>query len=177
MGRTYRPATGLALLAIACLAGLPCLSGCGPKLPATKPVTGTVLYQGKPVEGATVLFMRGSRNIAEGEMALGKTDANGRFELTTHFGSQTAGKGAVLGQYDVTISKRVPPPGISESKYQAMVEAANKIADAPAGVVPPNMRPPELVEMFPPQYSMVGKSKLKADVTAAGPNDFEFKLE
>jgi hypothetical protein len=176
MRRSYRPATGLALLAIACLAGLAYLSGCGPKGPATKPVTGTVLYRGKPIEDARVLFMRGSRNIAEGEMALGKTDTNGRFELTTHFGSQTGGKGAVVGQYEVTISKHVPPPGISESKYQAMVEAANKFGEA-GSTVPPNMRPPELVEMLPPQYSAVGKSKLKADVTAQGPNDFEFKLE
>jgi len=176
MGRRYPLATAFSLLGLACLVVLPCLSGCGPSLPATKPVTGTVLYHGKPVEGATVLFMRGSRNIAEGEMALGKTDANGRFELTTHFGSQTGGKGAVVGQYEVTISKKVPPPGISEAKYQAMVEAANRIAETGAGV-PPHLLPPELVEMFPPQYSMVGKTTLKREVTAAGPNDFEFKLE
>ena len=176
MGKRYPLATGLALLAFAWLVVLPCLSGCGPKLPPTKPVTGTVLYQGKPLEGATVLFMRGSRNIAEGEMALGKTDANGRFELTSDFGSETEAKGAVVGQYEVTISKKVPPPGISEAKYQAMVEAANRIAQTGSSV-PPNMQPPALVEMLPPQYSMVGKTKLKADVTAAGPNDFEFKLE
>lgn len=163
-------------LAIACLLGVPWLTGCGPKLPGTKPVTGTVLYGGKPVEGANVLFSRGSRNIAAGEVAMGKTDAQGRFTLATHFGSQADSKGAPEGQYEVTVSKRVPPKGISESDYRAMVEAANKIGETGA-MVPPNKQPPPMVEMFPEQYSITGKSKLTANVTAQGANDFQFNLE
>ena len=91
---------------------LTCL-GCGSKLPATKPVTGTVTYLGQPVEGATVMFGRDSRDIAKGELAIGKTDAQGRFALSTHFGSETDAKGVVAGDYAVTISKLVPPPGIA----------------------------------------------------------------
>ncbi len=163
-------------LAMTCLLGLPWLTGCGPKRAATKPVTGTVVYRGQPLDGANVLFSRGSRNIAEGEVAMGKTDAQGRFTLTTHFGSATDSKGAPEGKYEVTISKRVPPKGVSESQYRAMVEAANKIGESGAPV-PPDKQPPALVEMLPEHYSVVGKSKLSADITAGGKTDFEFKLE
>jgi len=163
-------------LAIACLLGMPWLTGCGSKFPATRPVTGIVLYHGKPVQGATVLFSRGSRNIAAGEVAMGKSNAEGRFTLTTHFGSESDAKGAPVGQYEVTVSKHIPPKGVSESQYQAMVDAANKLG-ATGVAVAPDKQPPPLVEMFPEQYSVVGKSKLTADVTAQGPNDFQFNLE
>jgi hypothetical protein len=175
MGRKYSAQAASLLLAAVCLAALLPLAGCGQKLPATRPVTGTVRYQGEPVEGATVLFIRGSGKMTEGEMAMGKTDASGRFELTTHVGPETEAKGAPLGDYQVVISKHVPPPGMSESEYQALVDAANKIAETGA-MVPPEQQPPEQVEMFP-QYSLAGQSGLKASVTADGENDFPFDLK
>ena len=176
MGNRYPVSKPLAFLAAACLTGLLLLAGCGPALPATQSVTGTVTYQGQPVEGATVLFTRGSGKLAEGEMAISKTGPDGRFELTTHVGGQAEVKGAPVGEYKVTISKQVPPPGISASEYQAMVDKANKISETGA-VVPPDQQPPALVEMFPPQYSVMGQTELKATVTAEGPNDFPFDLK
>ncbi|MFH1924813.1 MAG: carboxypeptidase-like regulatory domain-containing protein [Planctomycetota bacterium] len=179
MGNRYSPPTPSAFLATACLAGLLPFAGCGPTgptLPDTASATGTVTYQGEPVEGATVLFTRGSGNIAEGEMAIGKTGAGGRFELTTHVSGQADVKGAPAGAYKVAISKQIPPPEISESEYQAMVDAANKISETGA-MVPPDQQPPGLVEMFPPKYSVAVESELKAEVTAQGPNDFQFDLE
>jgi hypothetical protein len=161
-------ATGLLVL-------LTC-SGCGAKLPATQTVTGTVSYQGQPVEGATVMFSRDSRSIAKGEIAIGQTDAQGRFTLTTHFGGETDAKGVIAGEYEVTVSKQVPPPGISASQYQAMVDAANKIGETGA-MVPPDQQPPSTVELFPEHYSVVGRSKLSAKVTSEGPNDFPFALD
>jgi len=176
MGKRYSRRLPSALFATVCLAGVLPLAGCGPALPATHPVTGTVTYQGQPVEGATVLFTRGSGNLAEGEMAIGKTDAGGRFELTTHVGGEADVKGAPAGEYKVTVSKQVPPPGISESEYQAMVDAADKISETGA-MVPADQQPPALVELFPPKYSVAVESELKATVTAEGPNDFAFDLE
>ena len=176
MGRSYPRTRVPAVLATVCVAGLLSFAGCGTKLPATAPARGTVLYRGEPVEGAVVLFSRGSRNIANGELAIGKTDAKGRFELTTHVAGEAQAKGAVAGQYEVTISKRVPPPGISQSQHQAMVDAANKIGESGA-MVPPDKQPPELVEMLPPRYSVTGQSELKAEVTSKGPNDFPFELK
>ncbi len=44
-------------------------------------------------------------------------------------------------------------------------------------MVPPEKQPPDPVEMFPERYSMLGKSELRATVTADGQNDFRFDLE
>jgi len=157
--------------------GLLVLNGCnGPRLPETSPVDGTVLYQGKPVENATVIFSRGSRSMANGEVAMGKTDAEGKFILTTHVGSEADVKGAVPGQYQVTVSKHIPPPGMSESEYQAKAEAVNKIAEE-GGMATPDQQLPETVEMFPAKYSAAGQSEITAEVTLGQPNHFDFDLQ
>ena len=174
--RAKRPAVRRVAVNLGGLLVLLTCIGCGTKLPATKEVTGTVLYLGQPVEGATVMFGRDSRDIAKGELAIGKTDAQGRFALSTHFGSETDAKGVVAGEYEVTISKLVPPPGISPAAYQAMVDAANKVGET-GGMLPPDKQPPALVELLPERYSVSGKSQLTATVTPEGPNDFPFDLK
>ena len=174
--RTTRPAVRRVAANLGGLLVLLTCLGCGSKLPATKPVTGTVTYLGQPLEGATVMFGRDSRDIAKGELAIAKTDAQGRFALTTHFGSETDAKGVVAGEYEVTISKLVPPPGISPAAYQAMVDAANKVGET-GGMLPPDKQPPALVELLPERYSVSGKSQLTAKVTPEGPNDFPFDLK
>lgn len=168
--------TARAWLILVCLTALLPLLGCGSKGPPTVSVTGTVQQGGQPVEGATVMFSRGGRDISKGEIAMGKTDAQGRFTLITHLAGQKEAQGALPGKYEVTISKRVPPPGVSESQYQAMVEAANKIGETGA-MVPKEKQPPELVEKFPPKFSAIGKSELTADVAERGPNEFPFDLK
>jgi hypothetical protein len=75
------------------------LGGCtgAPDRPATVPVRGSVSYQGKPVAGAAVAF------LAKGapRPAIGTTDAQGNFRLTTF----TADDGAVPGEHLVTVEK------------------------------------------------------------------------
>jgi hypothetical protein len=69
--------------------------GCDTSTPQ-HPVTGTVTYQGKPVEGANVQFIPSG----EGMPGNGVTDASGKFTLAT------AGKpGAPAGDYKVTVVK------------------------------------------------------------------------
>ncbi|MBA4189289.1 MAG: hypothetical protein C0467_14935 [Planctomycetaceae bacterium] len=152
------------------------IAGCGPKYPATVPVTGQVTQGGIPVEGATVTFTRGSGGLTEGETAIGKTDAKGRFELITHFGPQTSAQGVVPGDYEVIISKHVPPPGMTQSQYDAMVAFANKVGET-GGMVPADKQPPPLVEKFPEHYSGRGKSRLKASVPEKGPVELTFTLD
>lgn len=164
------------LLRAVCLTSVALMIGCGPSYPATVAVSGVVTYQGAPVEGANVILGRGTRSVASGEIAIGKTDSNGRFELTSHFAGQASSSGAVPGDYEVTISKLVPPPGMSQAQYQAMVDAANKIGET-GGMVPPGSEPPPLVEMLPPHYSATGKSRLKATIDPKGPNDLKFELD
>ncbi|MCH8830716.1 MAG: carboxypeptidase regulatory-like domain-containing protein, partial [Planctomycetes bacterium] len=61
--------------------GLILVSGCSSDedRPDTIPVSGTVMYKGKPVEGATVTF----RNPEASRPASGVTDSKGKFQLTT----------------------------------------------------------------------------------------------
>lgn len=151
-------------------------TGCDSGTPKTVPVSGTVTLKGKPVEGVTVIFSRGQSAIGSGEVAVGKTDANGKFELTSHFGPQASAPGAVAGDYKVTLSKSIPPPNVDPEKYKAMVDAANKISEV-GGMVPANKQPPPLVELFPLEYSNLLKTKLTANVTPSGPNNFDFKVD
>ena len=72
------------------------LSGCGPQSPPTAKVEGVVTLDGKPIEGAAVVF-----TPPEGRMATGATDSSGRFLLSTF----KQGDGALLGQHRVTVSK------------------------------------------------------------------------
>src|SRR4051812_7091247 len=76
------------------------LGGCGKNQdarPRRVPVSGTVVRQGQPVPEATVLFEPSSGTTA----AVGQTDSNGRYRLTTF----ELNDGAVPGDYKVAIRK------------------------------------------------------------------------
>ncbi len=80
------------------------LVGCGgPSNPATFPVTGTVTYKGKAVDGATIIFVPVSDG-AHGATA--RTKADGTFEVTTY----VANDGMRPGDYMVKVSKYDAPP-------------------------------------------------------------------
>ena len=171
------PLIRLALLYLTtCLIGLMALTGCGASKVSTVSATGTVMHKGNPLEGASVTLSRGGRDITTGEIAIGKTDVEGRFSLTTYIGPQTELKGAVIGKYDVTISKYIIPPGMTEAQYKALVAEVDKMS-ASGAMMPPGQQLPDLVEMLPTKYSGIGKSELSAEVTAKGPNDFPFDLK
>jgi hypothetical protein len=97
-------------------------AGCGPGGPETATVEGTVLLDGKPLEGATILF-----SPAAGRPSGGLTDAEGHYEL-----SYTADQdGALPGEHTITIStyRRGDPdegvPGVPErvpAKYNVQTE-------------------------------------------------------
>jgi len=91
-----------------CIAGLLFLCtvvGCGgTKGPAVTAVSGTVLLDGEPLDGASVVFHPTSSSGLGGS---GKTSADGTFGLTTF--RATPGAGVVPGEYVVTISKEEWP--------------------------------------------------------------------
>ncbi len=115
--------------------------GCGDGRPPRMPVSGTVSYQGKLLEGARITFFpQGARP------ATGKTDAEGRFELTT-FGLND---GAVEGNYRVTVAKtKLTNPA---DPYSASVH------------------------LLPEQYATATSSPLAVEVTAQGDNHFSLDL-
>jgi hypothetical protein len=146
-------------------------------LPHVVPVTGTVRYQGQPLEGATLVFSIQHGKLASGELAYGTTDAQGRFTLSTHVAGKTTLAGACLGEHRVTISKFIPPNGLSEEAYRQkqqeydQLTASQGFLGAQAAAVPPK------VESLPPQYSDSQQTTLSASVQPKGKNDFTFDLK
>ena len=80
-------------------------AGCGgSSLGTPVPVTGKIIYQGQPVEGAQVTFHAKADTGEEGAVrrsANGRTAADGTFSLTTF----KTGDGALPGDYVITVSK------------------------------------------------------------------------
>ena len=72
------------------------LPGCGPGGPDLAPVTGVVMLDGSPVEGASVLFAP----EAGGRPAEGGTDQQGHFALSTF----EPGDGALVGRHKATVA-------------------------------------------------------------------------
>lgn len=105
------PAT-LAVLAASC--------GGGPPL---HPVTGTVLYEDKPAEGATVVFhlVNGPPDAPKPSGVVGK---DGTFALRTH----PHGPGAPEGDYVVLVTWFEPPPP-AKSEGRDPPESKSKLSD------------------------------------------------
>jgi hypothetical protein len=145
-------------------------AGCGasgsPK-PQTVKVTGKVTYKGQPVSGASVAFL-GDGKIPP---ALGRTDAEGRFELTT----SDSGDGAVPGTHQVTVSKNIPAKSTASSAtgVASMEDMAKKAAER--GGPPPDDAGP--MSLLPEKYGSAGTSGLSYEVKSSGTNDFTIELK
>ena len=73
-----------------------CLLGCGgSSRPEVASVKGSVTFQGKPLAGADVTFIRAGASL----FSTGRTDAQGKFSLTTY----EPNDGAIVGPNVVTI--------------------------------------------------------------------------
>jgi hypothetical protein len=143
----------LHIAVIICLT-LTLLSGCGKKdnRPGRVPATGTVLQKGQPVAEATVIFESAGSTPA----ATGKTDASGRFQLTTF----EPNDGAVPGDYKVAIQK-------------VQVTSGKTSGAVPDDYVGP---PPDEKWLLPAKYGSTATSGFTATVQASGTNDFKFDL-
>lgn len=153
--------------------------GCGKSAPKLYPVAGTVTFEGRAVEGASVLFIP-----QQGTPSVGVTDAAGKYTLIT------AGKpGAPEGKYDVTISKSsagANPAGDEEVPMAQMAggepteadllklqdqttQIGQTMLDAVKADDPPSL--------LPARYGMPQGSGLSAAVTTdASKNVFDFPL-
>jgi hypothetical protein len=121
--------------------------------PPVYPVSGQVVYQGKPLEGASVTFspLEGTHGGA------GQTDVEGRFSLTTF----EANDGVPAGKYRVTVTKA-----------EAIVTPH---PDDPGAVNLPPLKV-EQRHLIPERYSSPETSDLTAEVSESGENDFSFEL-
>lgn len=138
-----------------------CGVGCGEAndrgdLPPTYPVSGTVTMNSRPLAGAILNFqlVDGSRG------AVGKTDANGRYQLSTF----KSNDGAVSGEYRVTVVKYPPPPSDSSGPGDENTKSGSNVPDA------------EPQSLLPTKYSNPKTSGLTTTVTR-GKNTIDFSLD
>lgn len=149
--------------------GLFATLGCGGSdFPDPIPVSGTVSYQGKPVEGAKVTFLSRSG----GRSASGTTDATGTYALTTF----NTDDGAIPDEYTVTIAKFDAAEtgesidldnGEMGADYAAMMDAA---ASGGAAINKEDSK-------LPAKYADAAESGLSRTVAEGQPNEFNFELE
>lgn len=153
------------VLITACFVGLGVVAaaGCGSstRLKGLAPVEGTVTFQGKGVEGATVVFVPAT---AATRAAVGTTDATGRFTLTT----KDPGDGAAPGPYLITVSKTEASGGLSAAEAEQWSRKRENF-----GRYPPR---PKITEHLPKKYKVVNSSGLQATVTD-GRNTIDLVLE
>ncbi len=143
----------VAVIALAAAAAGGCSSAGPPPRPKPVPAHGLVRYNGKPLDGAHVVFT----NTEAGISAEGETDADGKFSLTTF----RPDDGAVPGHYHVTVTKAQEPTRHG---------AAN---------APPVFRQggaPHARWLIPQKYSSLKTSGLTADVGETGSDDIVLEL-
>lgn len=134
------------------------LLGCGgysttADIEKVTPVSGTLTYQGKPLEGYQVVFMPTDNR----RVATGVSDAQGNFKM----GTNTVGDGAPPGKCKVAIVFAPPDSG----------EAGNEqIIDNPAKLPKPKVQ-------IPKKYSNPDTSGLTQDIPASGINDLKIDLK
>jgi hypothetical protein len=153
----------LCFLFIASL-GLITATGCGSGGPTLSKVTGKVTLKGTPIKGANVQF-----HPETGPMAIGITDDQGTFTLTTN-----GRPGASLGLNKVSISK--PAATATGMTMPANPTPEDMAKMAAAGNGGRRSEPPK--SEVPDQYADPSTSKLTADVSSnASENTFEFNLQ
>jgi hypothetical protein len=96
------------------------LVGCGDAGPPLGSVSGTVLLDGKPLQGAAVIFSPKAQ-AADAGSSRGKTGPDGRFTL--QFGSRR--RGAYLGDHQVIIEH----PEYFKADHVARVDAGQNTVD------------------------------------------------
>jgi len=148
-----------AWVAVAGIVVVGCSSESG--IPGTAPVSGTVKQKGAPLADATVTFAPAGQS--SGRAASGKTDASGKFTLTT----LKAGDGAMPGEYSVTVTK-TEMIGKTYTPEEAN-EYYSKHQKSPP--------PPQIKNVLPEKYAKGDTSGLKATVKKGDKNEFNFDVE
>lgn len=142
------------------------LAGCGDPGIGAIPVEGTVLVDGKPMEGVMVIFHPDSEG---GRAASGRTDANGVYKLTT----EVAGDGALAGSYKISVTKHVNEaddlPTEVDPNDPASLDAIYSKVDARKKQVSKNF--------IGPRYANHLGSGLTATVESGKENKFDFDVK
>lgn len=134
--------------------------GCGgsaPKGPPTAPVSGKIMFNGAPLDGATVSF------ITDEFTSVGKTGPDGSYNLPT---------GAAIGTNKVTVSLIFgegmnPDEGMDEGQFEAMN----------IGNEGPGKKKEAVGQQIPPEFSDPTKTSLQFPVSEGGTDSANFDLK
>lgn len=125
-----------------------CTGAAGDSLPR-QAVSGTVTFEGKPLEKGTIQFMPTKQ---EGGVA-------------------TVGAGEIVeGKYTIPRDLGPVPGG-----YRVIISAPSPNAAAAPSDGIPGQAPPPAPDLIPPQYN--ANSTLNAEIKEGGPNVFDFPLK
>ena len=119
--------------------------------PPVYKASGKVMYQGKPLEGALVLY----HPVSGETSAYGRTDPNGKFLLTTF----EQDDGAPEGPYKVVVTKM---------EYEVKPTAYDSPDEKAVARIP---KP-----LLPAKYSKKETTDLTAEVVADGDNEAVFEI-
>ena len=140
------------------------MTGCGEPSIGSLPVTGTIKVDGKPIEGATVVF----NPDGSGRSASGLTDAQGKYKLTT----VVSGDGALPGKYKIGVSKHenenMDLPKVESGDSKALEALYSKLDTSKAT---------KSQNLIAPKYETADSSGLVAEVKTPGPNNFDFDVK
>ena len=160
--------TFLVALAIVVSIGVAALDGCSKtRIKGLVPAEGTVVFNGAPVEGASVIFAPKKIDpSSQAGSASATTDKNGRFKLTT----LDPGDGVFPGDYYVSVTKDRVEGGVSLEDVKRMSNG-NKGAD--------QIDAPEqtTIRELPAKYADINASGLDVSIPQGGKKDIAFELE
>jgi len=167
---------------LACSTVAAALVGCGGggdakvKVPDVVPAAGTVTYNEKPLEGASVLFMSAETKKNSWACA-GQTDAAGKFEITSTFSPSTQVKGLPAGEYTVVVTKMEKTKTMTPAEIDAMKKEMDEKAmqAAKSGGNPVTVQP-KTPSMIPEKYGADTTSDLKVKIEKPGNPKIELKL-
>jgi hypothetical protein len=162
------------LLIIAIGGGCTALAGCGGAEKATHPnvvqAGGVVTHGGAPVEGATVVLMSEESKKA-GWVCSGKSDAAGKFAITSVFAPGTDAKGIPAGDYTAVVTKFDFPSAVrmDMKAYEEQLRLKQTNSGIPAQSSSPK-------SLLPPIYGTDSTSSLKVRIDGSGNPNIELKL-
>ena len=172
-----------------CVGFLIAVAGCEKPLLPTVPVTGKLLYRGRPVQGGWVAFID---PLIDGKGAVAITDIDGNFSPHTPAGGDRFVPGMLPSDYVVIVGKTPassvaltePGPPSSEVMAQILLEAEQtpvpqdlEAARARANsLMPINRVDPASMTLLPLKYADLRESGLKASVVRDQENHFIFVL-
>jgi hypothetical protein len=138
------------------------ISGCGPRdAVSLVPVRGVVLFDGEPVEDATLSFVP----MESGSTGVARTDASGRFDATTADGRP----GLPPGRYRVAVTKSVPVDAAPEVTTFADMEREMKEGKKPTST--------QFQDILPKKYADPETSEIVIEIGTDGTKELTLDLK